>query len=95
MISIDSRHFITWNFKEGAADVQFEGAVVIDPIRGYYDESIVTLDFSSLYPSIMIAHNLCYTTWVDSYSTSEKYGLVRDRDYIVTPENGTPLHIST
>lgn len=23
---------------------------------------IATLDFSSLYPSIMMAHNLCYTT---------------------------------
>lgn len=58
---------------------EFEGATVIDPIRGYYDVPISTLDFSSLYPSIMIAHNLCYTT------------LVRDRsklspdDYIQTP----------
>ena len=28
----------------------------------YYDVPIATLDFSSLYPSIMQAHNLCYTT---------------------------------
>lgn len=28
----------------------------------YYDVPITTLDFSSLYPSIMMAHNLCYTT---------------------------------
>lgn len=28
----------------------------------YYDVPIATLDFSSLYPSIMMAHNLCYTT---------------------------------
>ena len=27
-------------------------------------EPIATLDFASLYPSIMMAHNLCYTTYV-------------------------------
>lgn len=41
---------------------QYEGATVIEPERGYYTDPIATLDFSSLYPSIMIAHNLCYTT---------------------------------
>ena len=40
----------------------FEGATVIEPKRGYYADPIATLDFSSLYPSIMMAHNLCYTT---------------------------------
>lgn len=29
---------------------------------GYYDRPVATLDFASLYPSIMMAHNLCYTT---------------------------------
>jgi DNA polymerase delta subunit 1 len=46
----------------GDEDVNFEGATVIEPIRGYYDEPIATLDFASLYPSIMQAHNLCYST---------------------------------
>ena len=45
-----------------AGDDQFEGATVIEPKRGYYDKPIATLDFASLYPSIMMAHNLCYTT---------------------------------
>lgn len=40
----------------------YEGAYVLDPIKGYYDIPIVTLDFASLYPSIMMAHNLCYST---------------------------------
>lgn len=44
------------------ADEQYEGATVIEPKRGYYAEPITTLDFASLYPSIMMAHNLCYTT---------------------------------
>lgn len=40
----------------------FTGALVIEPVRGYYGKPIATLDFASLYPSIMMAHNLCYTT---------------------------------
>lgn len=31
-------------------------------VHRYYSVPIATLDFSSLYPSIMMAHNLCYTT---------------------------------
>lgn len=45
----------------------FEGATVIEPVKGYYDVPIATLDFASLYPSIMQAHNLCYR-WVPSLS---------------------------
>ncbi|XP_045631159.1 DNA polymerase delta catalytic subunit [Ursus americanus] len=45
---------------EGGED--YTGATVIEPLKGYYDVPIATLDFSSLYPSIMMAHNLCYTT---------------------------------
>lgn len=47
-----------------SADVNYEGATVIDPKRGYYNVPIATLDFSSLYPSIMMAHNLCYSTYI-------------------------------
>lgn len=68
-------------------DEQYEGATVIEPTKGYYDVPIATLDFASLYPSIMQAHNLCYTTLVSS-STIEKLNLVKDKDYIVTPNNG-------
>jgi DNA polymerase delta subunit 1 len=68
-------------------DEQYEGATVIEPTKGYYDVPIATLDFSSLYPSIMQAHNLCYTTLV-STATVEKLNLVKDEDYIITPNNG-------
>jgi len=46
------------------SDVGYEGATVIEPKRGYYDTPIATLDFASLYPSIMMAHNTCYSTLV-------------------------------
>jgi DNA polymerase delta subunit 1 len=41
----------------------FEGATVLDPIKGIYD-CITTLDFEGLYPSIIRAHNLCPTSIV-------------------------------
>lgn len=47
-------------------DKGFEGAYVLDPMVGFYKEPIATLDFASLYPSIMMAHNLCYTTLVNA-----------------------------
>jgi DNA polymerase elongation subunit (family B) len=43
---------------------RFKGAIVIDPIAGYYTDCVVVLDFASLYPSIMRRWNLCFTTWV-------------------------------
>lgn len=62
---------------------EYEGATVIEPIKGYYNIPIATLDFSSLYPSIMIAHNLCYTTLLNQNSIA-KYSLTADQ-YIKTP----------
>ena len=40
----------------------YEGATVLDAKQGFYKNPVATLDFASLYPSIMMAHNLCYTT---------------------------------
>lgn len=42
----------------------YEGATVLDPKPGWYDCPIVVLDFASLYPSVMINKNLCYSTLV-------------------------------
>jgi len=56
--------YMPYKRESGSSDVGYEGATVIEPKRGYYTEPITTLDFASLYPSIMIAHNLCYTTMV-------------------------------
>lgn len=42
----------------------FEGAVVLPPLRGKYDDAVVCVDFASLYPSIMQAMNMCYSTLV-------------------------------
>ncbi|KAG1741100.1 DNA polymerase family B-domain-containing protein [Suillus lakei] len=72
--------------KGEGSDEQYEGATVIEPKKGYYDTPIATLDFSSLYPSIMMAHNLCYTTLLEK-STIDRLQFVKDVDYIQTPNN--------
>lgn len=72
------------NLRSESSEEQYEGATVIEPTRGYYDVPIATLDFASLYPSIMQAHNLCYTTLIKKRDI-EKWNLKKDEDYIVTP----------
>lgn len=72
------------NMPSQSSDEQYEGATVIEPTRGYYDVPVATLDFASLYPSIMQAHNLCYTTLLDK-NDIVKLNLKKDEDYIVTP----------
>ena len=46
-----------WDF-----NAEFQGATVLPPTPNFYEDPIATLDFASLYPSIMQAHNLCFST---------------------------------
>ncbi|XP_026495272.2 DNA polymerase delta catalytic subunit [Vanessa tameamea] len=69
------------------SDDQFEGATVIEPRKGYYADPISTLDFASLYPSIMMAHNLCYTTLVPP--NLQKDLNLNSNDFTVTPSSHT------
>lgn len=49
---------------------EYKGAIVQHPVPGLY-RNIICLDFASLYPSIIMAHNLCWTTFVhkDDWNT--------------------------
>jgi len=47
------------------AESEYQGATVLDAQTGAYYTPITALDFASLYPSIMRAHNLCFSTYVD------------------------------
>ncbi|MCA1814032.1 MAG: DNA-directed DNA polymerase [Halobacteriales archaeon] len=44
-------------------DEVYEGGLVLEPAQGLHDD-IVALDFSSMYPSIMVAHNVSPETFV-------------------------------
>lgn len=57
----------------------------MDPKSGFYRSPIATLDFASLYPSIMMAHNLCYTTLVRRQN-ADLMGLKKDVDYTETED---------
>lgn len=48
---------------EGPAE-KYEGATVLNADRGAYFDIISALDFASLYPSIIRAHNMCPSTLV-------------------------------
>ena len=45
--------------------IQFEGGLVLEPNRGFYDECVILMDFNSLYPSIIREFNLCFGTMRD------------------------------
>ena len=69
----------------------FVGATVLNAKKGAYMDKVVTgLDFASLYPSIMRAHNLCYNTIV----LDKTYDNLPDIEYetvswTTTDNNGT------
>jgi len=50
-------------------------ALTLEPQSGHYTDPIVVCDFTALYPSLMIAYNLCYTTCagkLDYHSTRQE-----------------------
>ncbi len=49
---------------EDAIDDSFTGATVLEPSCGLHSDNVAVLDFASLYPTIMISRNLCYSTFV-------------------------------
>jgi len=57
-----------YNSEDSTLD-SFTGATVLEAIPGIYNENIAVLDFASLYPTIMISRNLCFSTFV----MQEKY----------------------
>lgn len=52
--------------------IEAVGAYVVPPIKGMH-ENVMTLDFASLYPSIMIAHNIGHDTLVVDESIPDEH----------------------
>jgi DNA polymerase delta subunit 1 len=63
------------------SDAAYEGATVIEPKKAFYNVPIATLDFASLYPSIMQAYNLCYSTLM----TNEDKLKLNESQYEMSP----------
>ena len=47
--------------KQNAAECM---PLIMEPLSAFYKGPLVVLDFQSLYPSVMIAYNYCYSTCV-------------------------------
>lgn len=62
---------------EDAIDDSFTGATVLEAQSGMYADNIAVLDFASLYPTVMISRNLCYSTFV----LDDKYRNIPGVDY--------------
>jgi DNA polymerase elongation subunit (family B) len=66
-------------------DRDYKGAVVLPPKVGVHKKfHVCVFDFNSLYPNIIIANNLCPTTFLPSEQYARQCGLGPD-DWIVTP----------
>lgn len=53
------------------SDEKYRGASVLEPDPGYY-EDVVPFDFSSLYPSLMQAWNICFSSAVNDESVPDE-----------------------
>lgn len=74
--------------------------LVMEPESAFYPDPVVVLDFQSLYPSMIIAYNLCYSTClgkvfpsksnvlgVSSYS-ADQHTLVDLKNQLLLTPNG-------
>jgi DNA polymerase elongation subunit (family B) len=53
----------------GANNETYEGAIVLDPVPGFYTTPVGVADFASLYPSTIISENISHDTlvWVKDF----------------------------
>jgi DNA polymerase zeta len=52
--------------------------LIMEPLSAFYNSPLVVLDFQSLYPSIMIAYNYCYSTClgrITNFKGRNKFGV--------------------
>ena len=50
--------------------------LTLEPESQFYADPVIVLDFQSLYPSIMIAYNYCFSTCLGNISELERAGYV-------------------
>lgn len=63
-------------------DFKYEGAYVLEPKRGIRKNPVMVFDFNSLYPSLIEAHNICFTTAFRSLEDALRRGFSRDQLHV-------------
>ena len=61
--------------KQNAAECM---PLIMEPMSAFYPSPLVVLDFQSLYPSVMIAYNYCYSTClgrIKDFNGQNKFGV--------------------
>lgn len=66
---------------EARANERYRGAHVIEPTPGFY-QRVVPVDFCSLYPSLIIAYNICYSTIADETTPDEQCYIFDWEDHV-------------
>ena len=77
-----NRDFIMPSSTESQNDEETKGATVKIPLVGFYKIPVITLDFQSLYPSCIMAWNICYSTKV---KLSWAKANLKPTDYYIPP----------
>lgn len=73
--------------REKRAEGTYPGAIVVHCETGYYEKPVIVLDFNSLYPNVMMAFNLCYTTQITPEEIARR-GFIEGVDYFRLPDVG-------
>lgn len=47
-------------------------ALTLEPASGFYTDPVLVLDFQSLYPSVVIAYNYCYSTCIGKLAALQR-----------------------
>ncbi len=56
---------------EAEDEGKYEGAIVLNPIKGIHYDVVAVADFNSLYPSCMISENLSHNSYVGSITVTQ------------------------
>ncbi|WVO13980.1 hypothetical protein L204_101605 [Cryptococcus depauperatus] len=85
----------------GLQNAPFAVPLIAEPESKYYTDPVIVLDFQSLYPSIIIAYNICYSTClgrVEKFKGTDKFGFTELKvasgllellkDYLIVTPNG-------
>ena len=93
-------HDLVCNTRDKLVKQPYRGAIVSEPIAGLYN-MILPFDFASLYPSIMIAHNIDFSTFVhlpeeyyETFQWEDHVNCIHDPNYKPTKQrmkDGIPV----